>query len=89
MTAPTAMNGSDPPDDALVAPGERADHPEPVLVEGRESSSSIADVSDDSSAATAAPAMASFNGVAPAVTDEPSPYTTTLAMAAPTKANHT
>ena len=50
---------------------------------------SIAAVNDPSRADRAAPAMASFTGVAPPRPMDPSTYTTNPAAAAPTKANHT
>ena len=47
----------------------------------------IAEVYDVSPAVTAAPARASLTGVAPSRPSEPMAYTSTVARAAPAKAN--
>ena len=53
------------------------------------STSRIAVVIDPRNAVIAAPASASFTGVAPSRPSDPKPYTTTDVTAAPANANHT
>ena len=89
MAMPRRMNGRTPQSTSSSRPAIEPTAQNRYWSRVAESSSSIAEVSEAISADTAAPAMASFTGVAPPRPIAPRTYTTTPATAAPTKANHT